>query len=1175
MKKIYILFVLTLLNFTQISAQLLFNEDFNYVNNSTLVSNGWTQILTTTTSPITVSSQVLNYNGYAGALGAGSVMVGNVGQDVYRESSASTTSKSLYASFLLNDSLAQTAGNYFFSFASSTSTTAVGKVFIKLSSPGFYKVGVSKGTEAPIYSTDTFAMQTTYLCVLKYQFNTVSTKDDSVKLYMFSSGMPLQEPTLSTTETIGGTSTDATSLSKIVLTQGDVTTSPIVFLDGIRMSNSWDKLNGSNAVNPYPISAISALATGISSAMISWTKPYNFDSTTMKTLVFVKPTSAITQGVPSMASSLYNANSNFLLSTSHYQNDSAARCVYNNISNSVAVSGLSTASTYSILVYVVTNTDSIYSRPITSSVTTLSLPASATSPTFTSTSFVSAKIGWTRPTNNNYNRNTMTTLVFLKTGSSINLQTPLNGISSMVSDSNFSSINSSFLLSDNAAKCVYKGDTNFVNVTSLQAGATYYYLVYVVRDADSAYSLPTQGNANLQTAVTSASNIVFSALSTSSAKITWTKPLTYSNAGMTSLVFVKALTNANSSSLPTQNDTTYNADSVFTMGSRYQFDSSAYCIYKGDSNHVTISNLSTATLYYVMVYLARDSDNLYSIPVTGSGTTRQGPPAGIASAKFNGLGQTTARVVWLKPTGYVNATNTTLVFLKQGAAINSGTPSRTIAYYTASANYLSTISTKYQNDSSAKCIYKGDTNIVNISGLIANTNYYVLIYVVRDADSTYSTPTNTNGFSLGVPALKNIGEINKSNAITGDADSLSVRATIRGVVYGFNQRRTNQGGIQFLLKDATGGINVLHGTKTFSYTVKEGDSLEVQGTVGSSAGLVTIANLDTVIRLDSNKAIDSPISFNILNELTENNLIRIDNVAFLTPPTGTTWPASKNNTTLNLIKSNGIDTVVLRLASTNTLSGSPLPSTTYFSVIGIGSQVSSSTATPYAFNGYQILPRVVTDIVEIPDSLSAFKLDSLPNNDTITLFGDPNNTFKLSWNASKPILGASAPKYTVLFDSINKNLGSFIYSSVAASNGSDTFALINHKALADALGASAGHSYSIKWMVMAQTGNFVKLSDTFNLIVKVGTFFKTGIKELRKENTLRIYPNPAKDHLAIESQDKMTDIYLYDMTGKEIKHFVSLNSNQSILVTDGLPHGIYVVRVISDNNETYRKVILD
>ena len=75
-------------------------------------------------------------------------------------------------------------------------------MFIKLSSPGFYKVGVSKGTEAPIYSTDTFAMQTTYLCVLKYQFNTVSTKDDSVKLYMFSSGMPLQEPTLSTTETL-------------------------------------------------------------------------------------------------------------------------------------------------------------------------------------------------------------------------------------------------------------------------------------------------------------------------------------------------------------------------------------------------------------------------------------------------------------------------------------------------------------------------------------------------------------------------------------------------------------------------------------------------------------------------------------------------------------------------------------------------------------------------------------------------------------------------------------------------------------------------------------------------------------------------------------------------------------------------------------------------------------
>jgi hypothetical protein len=158
-----------------------------------------------------------------------------------------------------------------------------------------------------------------------------------------------------------------------------------------------------------------------------------------------------------------------------------------------------------------------------------------------------------------------------------------------------------------------------------------------------------------------------------------------------------------------------------------------------------------------------------------------------------------------------------------------------------------------------------------------------------------------------------------------------VRATLRGLVYGFNQRRVNQGGLQFLLKDASGGINVVHATKTFSYTVREGDSIEVQGTIASSNGLVSIANLDTLIRLDSNKTISNPAVFNTLGEQTENNLVRIDNVRFLNQPTTNLWPTARNNaTTVSLIKSSGNDTITVRLASINTLSGSPLPTTTVF-----------------------------------------------------------------------------------------------------------------------------------------------------------------------------------------------------------------------------------------------------
>jgi hypothetical protein len=1133
-----------------------------------------------TTPILSVNSKALVYNGYAGGGLGNSLQIGSTGQDVYRESSTITNTKSLYASFLLNDSIAQIAGNYFFSFGTSAGSNAFGKVFVKLSSPGYYKVGISKGTDAAVYSNDTFAFNSTYLCVLKYQFNTSGNRDDSAKVFMFSNGMSLNEPSKATVEAIGGAASDANSLSKIILSQVDAASSPTVFVDAIRMSNSWENLNGTGIVNPYSVTGLTSSATGVSSINISWTKPYNFDSTTMKTLVFVKLSGTITQGTPSFSSGSYIANPNFSVASSNYQNDTAARCVYNNIGNSVSVAGLPAGASLGILVYVVTNNDSIYSKPSVFNGVTLSLPPAVTAPNFTSTSMSSAKIAWTRP--GNYNRNTMTTLVYLKASSSINIQTPLNGVGPIVSDTNFINNNSSVLPSDINAKCVYKGDTTFVNITSLQAGVSYYYLVYVIRDADSAYSLATLGNANMQTAVASVGNILFSGLSESSAKISWTKPQTYNNSDMTSLVFVKALSNVNMSNLPTQTTSNYNADSVFAMGSKYQFDSSAYCVFKGDSNHVTISNLSTATLYYVMVYIVRDSDNFYSIPVTSSGSSRQAAPEGINLVKFTGLGQTTARTNWLKPSGYVNATHTTLVFLKQGSAVNSGTASRSVNYYTANANFLSTVSTKYQNDSMAKCIYKGDTNFVNITGLTINTNYHVLIYVVRDADSTYSVSNITNGYTLGLPALKNIGDLNKSDIITGDVDSLGVRASLRGIVYGFNQRRTNQGGVQFLLKDATGGINVLHTTKTFSYSVKEGDSIEVQGTIGSNAGLVTFTNLDTIMRIDSNRLLDNPIVFNALSEQTENKLIRIDNVKFLTIPAGNIWPAVRNNgaNTVLLLKNNGADTITVRLASTNTLSGSPLPKSTYFSIIGIGSQTSTSASAPYAFNGYQIIPRVLNDVIEMQDSLSPFKLNSLPSNDTLKLTGGLTNTFKLDWNTAKSLANASNTRYTVLFG-LNKKPFVIKYSVSSSNNGLDTFALINQKVFADSLLANPGDSLLIEWFVKAQTGNSISYSDTFNLFVIVDSFFTTGQSEIINNQLLDIYPNPASDAFTIQllsNANTLANVYITDVNGKIIRDIekvsVKLGNNAIQVSRLTFSEGMYFCHFEMDGVHLVKKILI-
>ncbi len=104
---------------------------------------------------------------------------------------------------------------------------------------------------------------------------------------------------------------------------------------------------------------------------------------------------------------------------------------------------------------------------------------------------------------------------------------------------------------------------------------------------------------------------------------------------------------------------------------------------------------------------------------------------------------------WTAATGYVNGSNTTLVFAKSGSAITQGSPSNNVSTYTANAVFGS--GTSYQNDASAFCIYKGDGTSVNLTGLNSGATYHFLIYTVIDAsDATctgkyfYSAPVTSS-----------------------------------------------------------------------------------------------------------------------------------------------------------------------------------------------------------------------------------------------------------------------------------------------------------------------------------------------------------------------------------------------------------------------------------------------
>src|ERR1044071_20623 len=164
------------------SAQLL-SENFDFTAGTFLTNNpGWAVHSGFGNNPITVTSPGLTYAGYVGSGVGNAVSMTTTGEDDNKQFSPGITSGSIYAAFLVTASAAQTTGDYFFHFFQ-TSTIFGGRVWIKKdSASSSIAFGVSKNTTTAAsisYSAFNYSVNTTYLVVVKYTYNTGSTTDDS------------------------------------------------------------------------------------------------------------------------------------------------------------------------------------------------------------------------------------------------------------------------------------------------------------------------------------------------------------------------------------------------------------------------------------------------------------------------------------------------------------------------------------------------------------------------------------------------------------------------------------------------------------------------------------------------------------------------------------------------------------------------------------------------------------------------------------------------------------------------------------------------------------------------------------------------------------------------------------------------------------------------------------
>ena len=187
-------------------------------------------------------------------------------------------------------------------------------------------------------------------------------------------------------------------------------------------------------------------------------------------------------------------------------------------------------------------------------------------------------------------------------------------------------------------------------------------------------------------------------------------------------------------------------------------------------------------------------------------------------------------------------------------------------------------------------------------------------------------------------------------------DSSGKMCKLVGTVLGVNtQTFATTGNVAFTIHDGSVGFGVFGaGTKNLGYTVNEGDVIRVIGVIGHFNGLAQI-NADSIVVISTNGALPSPVVITDMNESTESQLIRMNDVYVIN---STQWTNAGSGFSVNV--TNGPDTIQLRIdADVSDVYSAPCPVGT-FDVVGIGGQFDNSA--PHN-SGYQFLPRRLADFI--------------------------------------------------------------------------------------------------------------------------------------------------------------------------------------------------------------------
>jgi hypothetical protein len=733
---------------------------------------------------------------------------------------------------------------------------------------------------------------------------------------------------------------------------------------------------------------------------------------------------------------------------------------------------------------------------------------------FTQASTTSATIEWDPQAN--FNAANSTTVVFVKQGSPITIGTPTQGPGFYTANSDFSGSSTAFE-NDASAKTVYKGDDSSVTITGLTSGNMYHVLVYTIQDADSAYS----------SAGRDSGSIVLTPV------LSFTAGTSLTDESAVNDTIRISITNPDTAA--TSVDVVLTSSGNATQGSDFTYSSTQTITFPASSSaniNIAIPIADDAAIEGTETFVLKlqNATNGATFGVNDSIIVSIIDNDFNPSISFNAATQSVKEgedsvSITLDITN-ANSTATSVdVVVASGTATN-GTD------YTYSTQTIT-----FPASSSASRTFKIG---INDDSNVESSEYFVLMLQNPTNNATLG---NTKDSVIILDNDYNYYSIDQVNNIdaNGVPDSSGVKLAVRGIVYGINTGTSPA--VTFFIRDNTGGIGAFS-SKSFGYTVTEGDSVAVAGVVGTFRGLTQLSPLDTIILLGTGKPVKSPTVVTTLSESTEADYVQLNSVRLVNP---SAWPATGANATLSIV--HGTDTLTMFIDKETDIDGTTAP-TGYFNVAGMGSQFAPTATAPFV-GGYQIVPMRLSDIDAVDPSLTF--------STTAQSVGEGNDTAFITVKMTVPSTAA------VTVDVV-------ISGGTATSPSDYTFTPATQTLT---FAANTTDSMVIKIPIV----NDVDFESNETIIVKLqnataGTMIAdslhtvtiidnetSGTGSISAAANISVYPNPASGLVTLETNGYISSYIVYDISGREVIRSSGSNNVKAVGIdVNGLNQGIYYIR---------------